>query len=363
MYCSDLGEQWHAARVEATLAHLDSAAAGRSSRRVVEAITAHLWHEAERGAYVAAGEQQESLAKGRRALASLIGHTAEELSYRDSARSCLRALLNSWNLPLASTAWVATNEFGPNLDEFERRGIAVRTMPSTDVYGHVDVDALENMLQFEQPDLIHVCHIGSSTGVVQPVAQIVEIAHFANVPVVVDMAQAVGHVPTVTGADIVYGTSRKWLTGPRGVGFIAVRADSLVDVTIESSEAFVAGQLGLGAAVDDVLEIGQQRVFRELAHIGRIARERLHGIGSWEVMEPLDEPSALVTLAPPPGWQPNDVLAAQQRLQRDGLLVTCADSWRAPLHGEQSLIRVSPHLDVTREQLDDLAATLRTMGY
>lgn len=363
MYCSDLGEQWHVARIEPTIAHLDAASAGRASRATIDTLTAHLWREAERGSYVAVQEQEEVFARDRRALASLIGHTPDELSYRDSARACLRALLNSWNLPVASTVWVATNEFGPNLDEFERRGLAVRTMPAADVYGHVDVDALENMLQFEQPDFIHVCQIGSGGGVVQPVPEIVEVAHYAGVPVVVDMAQAVGHVPTVTGADIVYGTARKWLTGPRGVGFIAVRADAIRTVEIESSEAFPAGGLGLGQAVAELLEIGQQRVFRELARIGQITRERLDGIGSWEVVEPIEEPSALVTLAPPPGWQPSDVRAAQRKLRELGILVTCADSWRAPLMNEQSVLRISPHLDVRRSQLDALASAIRTMGY
>lgn len=363
MYCSDLGEQWHAARTEPTIAHLDAASAGRSSRATIEAITGHLWREAQRGSYVAAEEQAEVLARGRRSLATLIGHTPDELSYRDSARACLRALLNNWNLPIASTVWVATNEFGPNLDEFERRGIAVRPLPSADLVGHVDVDALENMLQFEQPDFIHVCMIGSASGVVQPVHEIVEVAHYAGVPVVVDMAQAVGHVPTVTGADVVYGTSRKWLTGPRGVGFIAVRSDALRPVEVDSSEAYVAGVLGLGQAVAQVEEIGQQRIFRELARIGQITRERLNGIGSWEVLEPIDEPTALVTLAPPPGWQPSDVLTAQRALRETGILVTCADSWRAPLANDQTVLRVSPHLDVRRSQLDDLAAAIRTMGY
>ena len=363
MYCSDLGEQFHAARITPTITHLDSAAAGRSTTAVVETITGQLWREAERGAYVAAEEQAESLAMGRRSLAALLGHRADELSFRDSGRACLRALLTAWNLPIASTVWVATNEFGPNLDEFENRGIAVRTMPSADVYGRVDVDALENMLQFEQPDFIHLCQIGSASGVVQPVSGIVELAHNAGVPVVVDMAQAVGHVPTVTGADIVYGTSLKWLTGPRGVGFIAVRADSLRSVSIDSSDGFVAGRLGLGQAVAELRDIGPDVVYRELAKIGQLTRERLTGIASWEVLEPVDEPSALVTLMPPPGWQPNDVAAAQRRLRELGLLVTCADSWRAPLSGESSLLRVSGHLDLRRSDLDRLADAIRTMGY
>src|SRR5260370_901212 len=44
----------------------------------------------------------------------------------------------------------------------------------------------------------------------------------AGVPLWVDAAQALGHVDTACGADAIYATSRKWLTGPRGVGMIGV---------------------------------------------------------------------------------------------------------------------------------------------
>ncbi|MGB3707355.1 aminotransferase class V-fold PLP-dependent enzyme [Gordonia sp. (in: high G+C Gram-positive bacteria)] len=363
MYCSDLGEQWRAARVEPSIGHLDAASAGRSSNAVIDTLHQHLIREARDGSYIAADAQADMLDAGRQALGSLLGHAADELSYRDSARAALSSVLNGMKLPLSATVWVATNEFGPNLAEFERRDFVVRTMPTIDVFGRVDVDSLENMLQFEQPDFIHVCHIGSTSGIVQPVAQIVEVAHNAGVAVVVDMAQSVGHVATVTGADVVYGTSRKWLTGPRGVGFVAVRSDSVIDVELLPSDAFIAGQLALSQAVAELVDLGEQKVFDELAAIGRIARERLHGIGSWEVVEPLDERSALVTLAPPPGWGPADVVAARDRLRELGLLVTAADSWRAPLAGDTSLLRISPHLDARTEQLDELAKAIRTMGY
>ena len=363
MYVSELGEQFHRARLEPAITHLDAASAGRSSNAVIGTVSAHLWREAERGSYVAADDRADEIARDKRDIAQLLGHTPDELTYRESARAALRTLLTSWSLPMASTVWVGKNEFGPNLVEFERRGYAVRPLPDGDVYGHVDTDALENMLQFEQPDFIHICHVGSMSGAVQPVARIVEVAHQVGVPVVADMAQAVGHVPTVTGADVVYGTSRKWLTGPRGVGFLAVRRDSLRPAEVDPSQSFIAGMLGLGVAVSEVLQTGQQRVFRELAALGRATRERLDGIGSWQVLEPVDEPSAIVTLAPPPGFQSADVHQARDKLFELGLLVTAADSWRAPLAGDTSVLRISPHLDVTREQLDRLADALRTMGY
>ena len=81
------------------------------------------------------------------------------------------------------------------------------------------------------------------------------------------------------------------------------------------------------------------------------------------MVEPIDEPSALVTRAVPPGWGFSDLEAARDRLLETGILVTAADSWRAPLAGDQPLLRVSPHLDVRTEQLDALAAAIRTMGY
>lgn len=160
-----------------------------------------------------------------------------------------------------------------------------------------------------------------------------EVAHAAGVPVVIDMSQSVGHVPTVTGADIVYGTSRKWLTGPRGIGFIAVRRDSLREVEIPDSDAFIADASACTNAIRELLAVGQQRVFRELATVGRVTRERLNGIGSWEVLEAGDEPSALVTLAPPPAGRPPT--SAQPPRQ--------AQSHRHSRHRSRLLARTTGH--------------------
>ncbi|WP_018178924.1 aminotransferase class V-fold PLP-dependent enzyme [Jongsikchunia kroppenstedtii] len=363
MYISELGDLWHRARREPATVHLDSAAASRSSIETIDAVTAHLWREAERGSYVAEDQVSELLLRCRRDITSLIGRGDDELYFRESARSALRALLTGWQLPLSASVWVGTNEFGPNLDEFERRGYVVRTMPTVDTGGHIDTDALQNMLQFEQPDFIHVCHIGAHSATVQPVARVVELAREAGVPVVVDMAQTLGHLDCVIDADVVYGTSRKWLAGPRGVGFVAVRDDSKLSVNLQSSDAYIAGRLGLGVSLQEYHTLGAGRVQKELARIGRVTRERLTGVGSWEVVESVDEPCATTTLAPPPGWDATDVEAAAARLLSNGILLTCAHPWRAPLATEQSVLRVSPHLDVSYGQLDNLAAALRELSY
>jgi pyridoxal 5-phosphate dependent beta-lyase len=79
-------------------------------------------------------------------------------------------------------------------------------------------------------------------------------------------------------------------------------------------------------------------------------------------LEPVDEPSALITLAPPPGFEAADVDAVAVHLREAGLLVTAGGAERAPLMLTNSVLRLSPHLDATREDLDRLAAELRTTG-
>ena len=70
--------------------------------------------------------------------------------------------------------------------------------------------------------MVHLTQVTSHRGLVQPVAEAAALCRAAGVPLWVDAAQALGHVDTACGADAIYATSRKWLTGPRGVGVIGV---------------------------------------------------------------------------------------------------------------------------------------------
>lgn len=361
MYISEFGEQWHRARAEPSVVHLDSAAASRSSTAVIDAVTAHLRSESDRGAYVVAEEAAAGLDGTRRDIAAMLGPDMDDPVFIESAQAALAALLSRWGLPSTTTVWVTPNEYGPNLAQFAHLGFTVRAMPTTDGYGRVDTAALDELLRSEKPDLIHICHLGSHGGIVQPAAEIVELAHRTGVPVVIDAAQALGHIDCVTGADVVYGTSRKWIAGPRGVGFVASRTGFTHRVEADSSEAFIAGRVGLGVAVSELHAFGVERVHRELATIGAFTRARLADVPGWTVVEPVEEPSAIVTLAPPPGYGPSDVLTARETLRVNGILTTCADSWRAPMMAERTVLRLSPHLDIRGEHIDRLAGELARM--
>ena len=357
----ELAHAWRAARPEPSLLHLDSAAAGRSSRAVLAAVTTHLEREATTGGYVAAAEAAPELDRLRADVAGLLGHAPEDTVFVESAQAAVAVLLEAWRLPVGSTVLVSPGEYGPNLELFARWGLVVEPVGAADPVGHVDLDALRTRLADRPPALVHLCHLGSHRGVVQPAAEVVALARAAGVPVVVDAAQALGHVDSALGADAVYATSRKWLAGPRGVGVLAVRP-GLLDVTtrtLESAEAFVAGRIGLGVAVAEHLALGPSRVHARLAAQGRVTREALDGVAGWSTVEPHDERSATTTLAPPAGWTDAQVGSARERLLvEQRVLVTLAGAERAPLEATRTVLRVSPHLDATADDLDRLARAL-----
>lgn len=357
----ELADAWRNARPAPALLHLDSAAAGRSSRAVLDAVGAHLELEAATGGYVAVAESAPALDRVRADVAGLLGHAPENMVFVESAESALAVLLEAWRLPRGSTVLVSPGEYGPNLHLFARWGLAVETMATVDAVGHVDLDALRTRLVARPPAVVHLCHLGSHRGVVQPAADVVALARAAGVPVVVDAAQALGHVDSALAADAVYATSRKWLAGPRGVGVLAVRPGLLAvpTPTLESSEAFVAGRIGLGVAVAEHLALEPSRVHARLATLGRRTRETLDGVAGWSTVEPLDEPSATTTLAPPEGWGDAQVSTVRQRLLVEHrVLVTLASAVRAPLEATRTVLRVSPHLDAGPDQLEQLARAL-----
>jgi pyridoxal 5-phosphate dependent beta-lyase len=211
---------------------------------------------------------------------------------------------------------------------------------------------------------------------VQPVAAAAALCRAAGVPLWVDAAQAVGHVAADSEADAIYGTSRKWLAGPRGIGFLAVpernweRLEVLRSALtgsglspvrcLESTEAHMAGRVGLANAVRELCADGPEAVFARLAEVGRLARTVLADVPGWAVAGPTGEEGAITGLRPTAGQDVPTVRALL--LAEDGVLTTAALPARAPLDMAEPLLRVSPHVDCRPEELDRLAAALGRLG-
>jgi hercynylcysteine S-oxide lyase len=361
-------------RPDTTFTHLDTAAAGRCSVETLRAVAAHAEREAVTGAYVAADEASSTIDSGRAALAELFGVEPGGIAFTESATASLAVLLRCWPLSAGQTVAVVPSEYGPNIDAFTDRGLRVNYL-AVGPDGIIDLDALRRFVAVTPPAFVHLTLVASHRPLVQPAAAVASICHEAGVPLLVDAAQALGHVAVSCGADASYATGRKWLTGPRGVGVIAVDkpwwprlrphasemdrealGDGSPVLLLESADAHFAGRIGLCNALAEFLSAGPGSVYERLALVGKETRAALADVPGWQVVGEVDAPSAITALRPTAG---QDVAAVRSLLIKEHQIVTtAARPARAPREMTGPYLRVSPHVDCGPEEIARLAAAL-----
>jgi pyridoxal 5-phosphate dependent beta-lyase len=365
-----LAEQWRAARPTVAGLHLDSAACSRQTFAVIDAATQHARHEAEVGGYVAAAAAIPALDAGRAAIAALTGLSSSDVAYTTGANAALDILLSSWSGE--RTVACLPGEYGPNLAVMAANGFDVRALP-VDGAGRLDVDAAARALAADRPALVHLTALASHRGLAQPMAALAGECRDLELPLVIDAAQALGHLDCAVTPSAIYSSSRKWVAGPRGVGFLAVRPDlaerlrprlpppewglpSTVLATIEHGESNVAARVGYSVALGEYLAAGPTQISERLAEVGTMTRNALASVKGWRVVEAVDEPTAITTLEPVDGADPQQVRA--QLIAEHGIVTTYAEVLRAPFEMRSPVLRASPHVDVTAEELEQFRAAL-----
>jgi pyridoxal 5-phosphate dependent beta-lyase len=365
-----LADQWRTARPKVAGLHLDSAACSRQSFAVIDATAQHARHEAEVGGYVAAAAAAPVLDAGRAAVGALTGMTGSDVVFTTGSNNSLDILLSSW--PGERTIACLPGEYGPNLAVMAANGFQVSPLPADD-FGRLAVDDAARQLADDPPALVHHTPLASHRGLAQPLAELAEVCRDLSVPLVVDAAQALGHLDCAVGAAAIYSSSRKWMAGPRGVGVLAIRPELAqrlrprvpppewglpipVMQGLDLGEANVAARVGLSVALGEHLAMGPAQIRERLAQVGRMTRTALADAKGWRVVEPLDEPTAITTLAPVAGTDPQKVRA--WLLAERGIVTTHAEVQRAPFEMTEPVLRASPHVDTTADDLDQFAEAL-----
>jgi pyridoxal 5-phosphate dependent beta-lyase len=365
-----LAQRWRAARPTFAGLHLDSAACSRQSFAVIDATAQHARHEAEVGGYVAAEAAAPAIDAGRAAVAALTGMSGSDVVFTTGANNALDVLLSSW--PGERTAACLPGEYGPNLAVMAVNGFRVSALPA-DEFGRLAVDDAARQLADDPPALVHLTPLASHRGLAQPLAELAAVCSELGVPLVVDAAQALGHLDCAVGAAAVYSSSRKWMAGPRGVGVLAIRPELAqrlrprlpppewglgipVMQSLELGEANVAARVGYSVALGEHLAAGPGQIRDRLAQLGRMTRSALAHVEGWRVVEPLDEPTAITTLEPLNGADPQKVRA--WLIAERAIVTTYAELQRAPFEMVKPVLRTSPHVDTTPEELDQFAEAL-----
>lgn len=349
-------DEWVAGRLPCGVVHLDAAAAGRVSRAALEDEVAHLRRESEVGAYVAQAEAEPVVDAGRAAVGALLGLSGDDVALPVNALDALAWLLDGWPLGDGARVGTVASEYGPNAavlrEQADQRGWHLVPLPVDDLGRVTGVPG--------GLDVLVLPMVASQRGVVQPVDALLG----SGVPVVLDVAQALGQVPVPAGCAAYVGTSRKWLCGPRGVGVLAVDpawaaqlrppvwagADLAGMRRFDAAETHVAGRVGWARAVAEWSPELMAAGHRLAAHARAVLAET-----AWEVVEPVDEPTSMTTLAPPPG---TDVGATHRALLAGGVLTTAVPATRSEdLAGP--VLRVSTAPWVQPADVQRLAELLR----
>ena len=141
----------------------------------------------------------------------------------DALNLALHGLLRPGDRAVA-TVWEHNSVLRPLRELQERIGIDVDTIGS-DGNGRLDLDELEGALNADTR-LVVVTHASNVTGIIQPVEEVVRLAHDHGALVLLDAAQTSGHFPvrmSELGVDLIATPGHKGLLGPLGTGLLVIR--------------------------------------------------------------------------------------------------------------------------------------------
>jgi selenocysteine lyase/cysteine desulfurase len=290
------------------LLHFNNAGAGLMPTPVLQTVVKHLHLEAEVGGYEAADSASERHEHIYDSIATLLNCHREEVALVENATVAWQLAFHSLQLKAGDRILTAEAEYASNYISFlqlaRTRGVEVAVVPS-DEDGTFSVAALERMIG-PQVKLIAVTHVPTNGGLVNPAPAIGKLARAHKIPFLLDACQSAGQLPLdveAIGCDMLSATGRKYLRGPRGTGFLYVRRALLetleppfIDLQgarwvapdryelrpdarrFENWENYIAGQLGLGAAVDYALGWGLHAIAARVLFLADMLRTRLSAI-------------------------------------------------------------------------------------
>ncbi|MCU1265865.1 MAG: aminotransferase class V-fold PLP-dependent enzyme [Acidobacteria bacterium] len=362
--------------------HFNNAGASLMPQPVLDAVVNHLKLEAAIGGYEAKERQLEIVEHVYDAAARLINCTSGEIAVVENATRAWDMAFYSIPFAPGDRILTAKAEYISNyiayLQMARRTGAKIEVIPN-DEQGQTSVEALRRMID-ERVKLISITHVPTHGGLVNPAAQIGQVAREAGVLYLLDACQSVGQMPIDVqqiGCDILTTTARKFLRGPRGIGFLYVRRELIEQLEppfldmraarwvtkdayeispdarrFENWEMYFAGKAGLGVAIDYALDWNVEVTWARIKRLAEQLRGRLRELDFVTVHDQGAERCGIVTFnVEGPGSA-----EVQRRLAefRINVSVSLEEYSRLDLseRGIKDLVRASVHYYNTEEEVE-----------
>lgn len=296
------------------LVYLDNAATTQKPQQVIDALTGYyltLNSNIHRGAHYLAAQATERYEEVRRKVQHFVNaRNNKEIVFTRGTTESINLVASSFGrgfLKECDEVIVSGMEHHSNIVPWqlacEQVGARLKVIPFNDE-GVLDMKVYESLFS-QRTRLVACCHVSNTLGTVNPVKEIVRIAHDHQVPVLIDGAQAVAHMPIDVqeiGCDFYCFSGHK-MYAPMGVGVMYGReewldklppyqggGEMIKDVTFERTTynelpfRFEAGTpsvgdvLGLGAAIDFMQQEGIENIARHEEELLNYATEKLLAI-------------------------------------------------------------------------------------
>lgn len=371
--------------------HLNNAGAALMPEPVIRAIEDHVTLEAHIGGYEAAEERVEQINGGYEAIASLVNAAPRNIAIAPSSTVAFTQALSSIDFQPGDVILTSRCDYTSNQIHYLSlaRRLGVRVVRAADLpEGGVDPGSVKALARQARPRLVAVSWVPTNSGLVQDVASVGEVCESLGLCYLVDACQAAGQIPIDVAAlrcDFLSATARKFLRGPRGIGFLFVsdralgRGDhplyvdmrgatwtapddlSLVDDArrFEDWEFPYALVLGFAAAVQYARSIGVARAGARAIMLADHLRERLQTLDGTRVLDRGRTRCAIVTA----DISGHDAAGLVMELRRRHINASASLAWYGLLDMAEkqtaAALRLSPHYYNTLEEVDAVVEALR----
>jgi selenocysteine lyase/cysteine desulfurase len=372
----------------ANVTHLNNAGAALMPKPVIDAIVDHIHREASFGGYESADDVSDAVSAAYDAVGQLIGAKARNIAVVENATVAFSLTLSAFDFKPGDVIVTTRNDYISNqlayLSLAKHRGVEIQRAADL-AAGGVDPQSIRELLRNPRVRLLAVTWAPTNSGLLQPVEEIGAIAEEANVPYLVDACQAVGEIPVDVSrlrCDFLSATARKFLRGPRGIGFLYISDRALergvaplfIDMRganwigaddyelvadahrFENWEFSYALVLGLGAAARYAIDAGIERCGLRARSLASTLRDRLAGFT--RVLDRGEHLSAIVTAD-----VGRSAAEVADELRRQRINVSATFRQWAILDMEdkhaESAVRISPHYYNTEDEIDAVVAALK----
>ena len=375
----------------ANVLHFNNAGSSLPPAPVVEAQVAHLRLESEIGGYEAADLAADRVDRAYGAVAALLGAEADEIAVVENATRAFDMAFYAFPFREGDRILCSAVEYASNYLAFlqvaRRTGALVEAVAS-ESDGSISLPALRSALaRDDRARLVALTHVPTNGGLVNPAAEVGRACREAGVPFLLDACQSAGQMPldvNALGCDVLSATARKFLRGPRAVGFLYVRRSILDRLEppfadlhaatwtardrfewrkdarrFENWEGNAAAKIGLGVAVDYALAVGLPAIRDRVLALAARLRSALRAVPGVTVRDLGSEPCAIVTFDVA-SRAPNEIRDTF-RARGINVSVTVASSTRIDMEarGLEAMVRASVHYYNTEAEVDRFCSELR----